>query len=423
MAFTDFYFDKYQVWPQLISTPANSDVNIIVTIPSFKEENTIKALEGLFFCRKPKCKVEVIVLVNYPENERGVYENMHLSIFRKLLEWVNEHSCEWIKFFPILIALPGKDAGVGLARKIAMDEALRRFNSLGIDGIITGFDADSTCTPDYFTAIEEQFLKSPATTGCSLWFEHPTEGNEYPQNVYDAIVDYELYLRYYVEALRYAQFPYAYQTLGSSFAVRASVYAKQGGMNKRKAGEDFYFLHKIISLGNYAEVHNTTVIPSPRESDRVPFGTGAAISKILSSSNEYSTFNPAAFEILKNFFSNVSTLWKNQDYDESLGLISNAWLFNYIQKQGFKQKLAEFHANSGSETIFRKRFFSWFNGLMVLQFLNELHVTDMCKVPIVKAVQELMQMQGVAVNSSNKRELLAYLNKIHKGQIFNPQQQ
>ena len=92
---------------------------------------------------------------------------------------------------------------------------------------------------------------------------------------------YELHLRYLNLFSRFTGFPYAYHTIGSCFGVRAETYASQGGMNKRKAGEDFYFLHKIIPLGEFREINNTCVIPSPRESDRVPFGTGAAIGKYL----------------------------------------------------------------------------------------------------------------------------------------------
>src|SRR5213594_3575687 len=91
--------------------------------------------------------------------------------------------------------------------------------------------------------------------------------------VAEAIAAYELHLRYYVRALRYAGFPYAHHTIGSCMAVRADVYKKQGGMNKRQAGEDFYFLQKIIPLGHFTDLTETKVIPSSRPSDRVPFGT------------------------------------------------------------------------------------------------------------------------------------------------------
>ena len=75
------------------------------------------------------------------------------------------------------------------------------------------------------------------------------------------IAAYELHLRYYTHGLRFSNLPYSFQTVGSAMAVRCSAYQKQGGMNKRKAGEDFYFIQKIIALGGYSELNSTTVFP------------------------------------------------------------------------------------------------------------------------------------------------------------------
>jgi hypothetical protein len=137
--------------------------------------------------------------------------------------------------------------------------------------VIACFDADCTCDPNYLAATENFFQSQPSAPGASIYFEHPLDGENR-----EPIALYELHLRYYVEALRYAGFPHAYHTIGSSMAARADPYFKQGGMNKRKAGEDFYFLHKIIPLGGFGEINDTRVIPSPRASHRVPFGTGRA---------------------------------------------------------------------------------------------------------------------------------------------------
>ena len=84
-------------------------------------------------------------------------------------------------------------------------------------------------------------------------------------------------------------------------AVRADIYAGQGGMNKRQ-GEDFrIFLHKIIPLGQFGEINNTRVIASPRPSARVPFGTGKAVREFLDN-GRIESYPLAAFEDLKVFF-------------------------------------------------------------------------------------------------------------------------
>ena len=136
------------------------------------------------------------------------------------------------------------------------------------------------CETNYFTAIESVLDTFPNTRGINIYFEHPVSGTEYPETVYRGIILYEMHLRYVNLMTRFTGFPHAYHTVGSCFGVRAESYAREGGMNRKKAGEDFYFLHKIIPLGEFREINSTCVIPSPRESDRVPFGTGACHKEI-----------------------------------------------------------------------------------------------------------------------------------------------
>jgi len=239
--------------------------------------------------------------------------------------------------------LPPKHAGVGLARKIGMDEALRRLPDG--NGVIVNYDADCRCDPNYLRAIEEHFERNPKTPGCSIYFEHPPG----PADLY------ELHLRYYVEGLRYAGHPYAFHTIGSCMAVRADVYMEQGGMNKRKAGEDFYFLQKVIALGNYTDLLTTRVIPSPRESHRVPFGTGKAVSDQMRGKPAM-TYPFEAFEDLKTFFADV------EHPPETM--------IRFLEPQGFADKLQEIRNNTSTPDAFRDRFFRWFNGFMVMKYIH-----------------------------------------------------
>ena len=54
-------------------------------------------------------------------------------------------------------------------------------------------------------------------------------------------------------------------------AVKALPYVKAGGMNRRQAGEDFYFIQKLVPSGGYFSLNSTTVYPSPRASDQGSF--------------------------------------------------------------------------------------------------------------------------------------------------------
>ena len=102
--------------------------------------------------------------------------------------------------------------------------------------------------------------------------------------------------------MKYSNLPYSFHTIGSAFALTASAYARQGGMNRRKAGEDFYFINKLIKGEVFGEINDTTVIPSPRVSNRVPFGTGRAILEGLNTQKDLSlTYDFQSFEVIHSW--------------------------------------------------------------------------------------------------------------------------
>lgn len=421
MAFADHYLIKFNALAGLIKGDPAKDLGMIITIPSFNEPNIIRALEALSSCLPTKQSVEVIVCFNYPEDKELQYADTHKQQYLEVLRWSVYNNTDKIKYFPILQALPPKHAGVGLARKIAMDQAIQRFNKLdNPKGIITGYDADCTCALNYLESIENLFISEPGADGCSVCFEHPVSGIEFDSSVYNAIIDYELYLRYYIEAQRNASFPLAFHTLGSSFAVTANAYIKQGGMNRRKAGEDFYFLHKIIPLGNYHELNSTAVYPSPRTSDRVPFGTGAAVQKILDSDNpSYLTFNNRAFDVLKKFWGEIPSAWSNKE------LLSDFFfsqfhpsMQRFLIKNNYKNAVSVIIENTTNLNSFMNRFFSWFNGLMVLQYLNEAHEFDFQKIPIEVAVNTELAKVGMEQKEFNKLNLLNVIREYQKKSTF-----
>ena len=76
-------------------------------------------------------------------------------------------------------------------------------------------------------------------------------------------------------------------------------------MNRRQAGEDFYFIQKVAQRGNFSQCNTTCVVPSPRPSDRVPFGTGAAVRRLSSDEEPLITYNPQLFVMLKELFSQI----------------------------------------------------------------------------------------------------------------------
>jgi glycosyltransferase involved in cell wall biosynthesis len=357
---------------------------MVVVIPCYNEPNLVGALEALSRCEWPKAAVEVIVVINSGEGASTPVREQNLRSLKEASPWTREDCDNFFRvhllYFP---DLPRKHAGVGLARKIGMDEALRRFDAVNrLDGVIVCFDADSGCDPSYLVELERYFAERPKSPGCSVYFEHPLEGNE-EARVHEAIALYELHLRYYVQALRFAGFPHTYHTIGSSMAVRADAYMKQGGMNRRQAGEDFYFLHKIIPLGNFGEVNTTRVIPSPRASDRVPFGTGRAVREYLAN-ERLETYPMQVFRDLKELFDAV----REDRLKAELQTVGP--LRSFLEQQSFASVLEEIRKHTSSPEMFRKRFFRWFDGFMAMKYIHFARDTAYGPAEICEAAPELL---------------------------------
>jgi len=361
------YLSKHSAGDSLVQEVPEKGLKYIVVIPAYLETGLEESLVSLFNADPPSFPVEIIVLINWPDDESTDNINISRNVTASATSWAHHHSSANKKFFIAEAGfIPRKKAGVGYARKKGMDEAVRRFLSAGQnDGIILSFDADTRCERNYFTEIEEHFTQNVATTGCSVYFEHPLEGKEYGPEVYQAILQYELHMRYYLHSVRATGFPNAYYTVGSAFAVRAGDYCRQGGMNVRQAGEDFYFLQKFFDLGSFSDLVATKLIPSPRPSLRVPFGTGKAIVQLIKSNKTLLSYHPAAFEMLADFFEILPELYKN-GVTSLRGL--HSCLLQFLENSGFYLEFEDIISNSGSYESFRKRFYRYFNMFRILKF-------------------------------------------------------
>lgn len=384
-----------------------NSTSLIVVIPCFNEPNLIKSLQSLLNCEATTYHVEVITVINASENEKQEVLQQNNKTLIEALNWVENNERNNIHFsFIEATNLPEKDAGVGLARKIGMDEAYNQFLAIkNPNGVIVCFDADATCSANYLVEIENYFKKQAKTSGCSIHFEHPVEGNEYPQAIYNGIIQYELHLRYYKEALHFIGLPYAFHTVGSSMAVRASVYQKQGGMNKKKAGEDFYFLQKVIPLGNFSEINSATVFPSPRISERVPFGTGRAMQQwINNKQKELLTYNFTSFLDLKVFFDKSEQFFTEDvvELPESIQL--------FLHEINFNENLIKIRANSTDKNHFKVLLFKWFNAFKTLKYLHFSRADFYENESILIASNKLATKIGVAPQNEVKSMLVSYRN-------------
>src|SRR5216117_178850 len=129
---TDSYFRRFGFCDRQIATPPEPDLGIVVVIPCFSEPDLIGSLESLWLCERPECSVEVIVIVNSPAGCGEEIHSQNKATLKMAADWIAQHRHPRLAFHTLHCpGLPAKQAGVGVARKIGMDEALRRFDDVG----------------------------------------------------------------------------------------------------------------------------------------------------------------------------------------------------------------------------------------------------------------------------------------------------
>jgi len=361
MKATTRYLEKQKFSSRISSLP-HERLKVIVVIPCKAEPELDKTLHSLqLAARGIETMIEIIIVLNDHDQDKDEIVQQNV----KTKTWL----CAASFLIPVQIIhlthIPHKRAGVGHARKTGMDEAIHRFIQANQpEGIICSMDADTIVSENYFRELVRAFeyLKKDCIL---IHFEHVLDGLNMQHR--KAVVLYELHLRYYIEALRWAGFPHAYQTLGSAIAVTASGYVAQGGMPPRQAGEDFYFVQKFAKLDRVAELNTTIVFPSARVSDRVPFGTGKAIGDMIKNDREWgSTYPFRAFMDLKMFLHSLDKLytsqWQNTSLPESVFTFLNEIKFDIIRK--------ELISNTSDYKHFIKRFFQKMDAFMMMKYIH-----------------------------------------------------
>jgi hypothetical protein len=418
MGFASTYLEERALFPDRITEAPDRETGIIVVVPSYDEPEINKLLDSLAKCREPECRIEVIIVINAPDNAPSECLENNIRTLSDIESWKKKNNTCFFRLFAFIVEHPSiKGWGVGLARKTGMDEAIYRFNAIDRpDGVVLNLDADCTVEENYFLVVTNELLKKSDRSACSIYFEHPLSGTDYPDVNYKYISLYELHLRYYYQALAYSGFPNVFHTVGSATAVKAITYVKAGGMNRKQAGEDFYFIQKLIPAGGYFYLNSTVVYPSPRTSARVPFGTGISIGRLdAEKSLTLLTYNIQAFKELASFFKLVDTIFEcplNKLADLYYRIPMSLQFF--LDEDDWEKKMTEVKSNTSGIYSFRKRFFEWFNMFRVVKYLNHTHAELFRKKPVDIAASELLKLRGVILKSSLPLDLLQYYRMLEK---------
>ena len=282
--------------------------------------------------------------------------------------------------------------GVGFARKLGADLALSLIHRRRIrSNWIHCTDADVQLPGTYFTCSNNLGEQGSKYAALLYPFRHCDDRDRVESGeVLLATLLYELSLRYYVAGLKSARSPYAFHTIGSTMAVNAVHYAKVRGFPKREAGEDFYLLNKLAKVDPVLELRVDSgceaIEIESRRSDRVPFGTGAAVNRItamVKPVSDFEFYNPAVFKLLQHWLQSLPEVW--QSGSERLraelfsGLAENQGEHGHAQAlltglNMIKTEQALEHAFRQSNNLaqFTRQVHTWFDALRTLKLIHAL---------------------------------------------------
>ncbi len=369
------YLAKYAENESTHLEPLDNTYDYVIVVPICDEEHDW--LQTIF--SKIKENVLIIAVINSAIGKTNWQENNTLFI-KQLIntskrDFKLSSGCQLLQFnqFNDVLLVDrntqdkqiNADYGVGLARKIGCDIALKYY-TLGLikNPWIYSTDADVLLPNNYFT----QSIKSnKGYSAIVLDFEHVSDDAKLNELQFY----YDFKLRYYQAGITYAGMAYNYIPLGSTLIVNMECYAQVRGFPKRNAGEDFYLLNKLAKIKPIKYLVEGLVVKiQSRFSDRVPFGTGPALSQIskLANVNEYKYYHPSCFIQLKYWYLYLNNLW----LDKHLSIIPPTdnnlqELYDYLScEKVFKKSQSQItSANRWQQFIHQ-----WFDAFKVLKTVH-----------------------------------------------------
>ena len=426
---TDIYLQNYSVgekWELIANDTEN--ISQVIVIPAYAEKEMLFSTLASLAKNQPSSLEHsfIMCVVNNKENSlAGFIENnlqtiacldalvgnQSLNLYKTDNELYNRLSdvCDagmklgYINASSKGYEIPQNSGGVGMARKIGMDMALRLLkNSSSRRNLIYSLDADTLVRNDYLSVIKNYFRPGVKTAIVAYEHQMPEASIERA-----AICCYEIFLRYWVLGLQYAKSPFAFHSIGSTIVVSTEAYLDVRGMNKRGAGEDFYFLNKLAKIGKIDYIKETCVYPSARSSTRVPFGTGKRIQRFLAGvcKEEYCLYDPRIFSVLADWLQLMNNSYMRSG-DE---ILRNAELIHprlksFLEDSKFPHVWSRICRGAKDEKNLVRHFNDWFDGFKTLKLINYFTREVYPQINMFLALERILDMSGLPELKSDTQE-------------------
>jgi glycosyltransferase involved in cell wall biosynthesis len=303
----------------LFSVPPNQDCEAIVVIPIRNEQGTLAAtleslvsqteLTGGTFDHR---RYEILLLINNTSDRSSLVARQIAHRYPSLALHVAE------------INLPEPLAHVGQARRILMDAACERLQSLGRPrGVIATTDADTIVAPTWIAATIGAVQRGADAVGGRILIS-PDELNAMDRSA-------RLYhlrdvgYRYLISRVEAAidpppgdPWPRHFQHFGASIAVTAEAYCHVGGLPVRPALEDVALYRRLVHIDAVIRhCPDVRVYTSARQEGRTGFGFAVQLHRWSEMQRSGQPFLVrSASEIIDEFQTRrqVRTLWKTHRF-------------------------------------------------------------------------------------------------------------
>lgn len=393
-----------------------SNINLInntVVIPAYRESvdfvTRILALSSL----EPSC---IIVVINQPVSDEN--KKPQEQLFQEICslgEVIGQHQpftliqhelSKTLIFVVDCFNHPlANEEGVGLARKIGCDLAIK-LQSLNVlsPNIFGSTDGDAKLPTNYFSTLKVYSKNNAKRTVSALCFDftHAFETDELTQEqlrVATATQAYETALRYYVDGLSFAGSSYNFFTIGSILAIDPVAYVDVRGFIKKSAGEDFYTLNKLAKVGEVVGLSGSQIILEPRLSQRVPFGTGPATTKIIEDQQNglaYLYYHPQCFVELSCLLTILNKFLIEMSADNQASLVEKFYSLSSELSAESLKALAEIgfctflekqtRQYRGNTQQLRLQVLHWFDAFKTLKFIHSVRAQKWHDIPLAQAL-------------------------------------
>ncbi|MDR1793204.1 MAG: hypothetical protein LBR36_07190 [Bacteroidales bacterium] len=340
-------------------------MKIYIAIPAMNEMDFLPHTLKCIAEQKCMYPIEVYVCVNQPNNFWEQENNRNICLNNaKTISYLKEYKQLNINIIDKSSKGEGwkdKKHGVGIARKTLTDNILQ---SATDDDIFISMDSDTLFEPQYCQSVADNLALHNIAVGIAVPYLHQFSDN---QVINRAILNYEIYLRYYNLNLLRIQSPYAFTALGAAIVCKIKALRNINGFTTQPSGEDFYFLQKLRKHGKILLFNELKVYPSSRSSDRTPFGTGKYIENELNklSNEHYPLFSHTDFDCILQTYAQIPTIFTQNIDNEFITFLKTIFsphdLWSPLRK------------NFKTLSAFEKAFHCKADALRIFQFLRSQH--------------------------------------------------